>query len=382
MANIMDYIDWRGDISLKISPFNDVDSLILSQLSMLDLEGIVPAPQSGRNITLREAAELFFEDKNRSETPLGFMIPHEIVDIFGKMGKSERFGKMRLAGYVSLTDVSVEQQFAAVSVILGDGSFFVSYRGTDDSLIGWKEDLNLSFMYPIPSQLEAVSYLDRIGKGIRGKIRIGGHSKGGNLAVFAAVKCNKSIRKRIIGVYNNDGPGFSREFLSLPEYAELDGRIRTVVPQSSVVGMLFENDEKYTVVKSTESGLMQHNAFSWEVLGCELVAMEALTSESRELSKRMNGWMRNLDMDARRRFVDAIYSILISTNATTVTELYRDRYAILRSLKNTDKETRQLVFKSFKVLFGEDGKRVMGSIMTALLRSKKRDKDKKDKSEK
>jgi len=244
MSNIVDYVDWRGDLTLKASAFNEIDALILTQLAMIDLDGIVPSPKDGGDVSLSDAAAAFFADKKRSETPLGLIIPKEIIPLFGKLGKSRRFSEMRLCAYVNNTDVDAEQQFSAITVRLGDGSVFVSFRGTDDTLVGWKEDLNLAFLPSIPSQVEAVTYFDNIGKRMRGAIRVGGHSKGGNLAVFSAVKCRNNLRKRIREVYNFDGPGFSREFLSLPAYHDLDGRIKTVVPQSSLVGMLFENDEK------------------------------------------------------------------------------------------------------------------------------------------
>jgi hypothetical protein len=225
-------------------------------------------------------------------------------------------------------------------------------------------------MPTIPSQIEAAEYLDRIARRVYGRLRVGGHSKGGNLAVYAAVKCSPRARRRILTVYNYDAPGFNREFLSLPEYGELGGRLKTVVPQSSVVGMLLENDGKYSVIKSRESGLLQHNAFSWEVLGTEFIRLDELTKESRDMTAVMNEWLSKLDMDARKKFVDAVYNILIATKATTVTELNDDKYSILRALKDTDKETRRMVLKTFGLLFGEGGKQLAGYVAGSLVRSK------------
>ena len=229
----------------------------------------------------------------------------------------------------------------------------------------------MAFLPSIPSQVEAVTYFDRVGKRIRGDIRVGGHSKGGNLAVFSAVKCRDSLRRRIREVYNFDGPGFSREFLSLESYRELDGRIKTVVPQSSLVGMLFENDEKYTVIKSSENGLLQHNALSWETTRDGLCRMPELTSQSREVSRQINGILHELDPEARRRFVEAVYRVLVSTDATTLTELYDDRFAVLRSLSKTDKETRRMVVKILSLMMGEGGGQVFSAVVNALFKSKK-----------
>lgn len=371
MANIIDYVDWRGDVAFAASPFNDIDALIITQLSMVDLSGVVPSDPSDGYISLADAAELYFADKKRESEPVSVVIPSDTYVLFKRIAESKRFGNIKLTAHVSHVDSEREKQFSAITVKPGDGSVFVAFRGTDDTIVGWKEDFNMSFMPTIPSQTEAAEYLDRIARRVYGKLRVGGHSKGGNLAVYAAVKCAPRVRRRILTVYNYDAPGFNREFLSLPEYGELDGRLKTVVPQSSVVGMLLENDGKYSVVKSTESGLLQHNAFSWEVLGTEFVKLEELTKESRDITAVVNEWLSKLDMDSRKRFVDAIYNILITTKATTVTELNDDKYSILRALKDTDKETRRMVLKTFGLLFGEGGKQLAGYVTGSLVKSKK-----------
>lgn len=385
MANITDYVDWRGDVTLSASPFNDIDALILTQLSMVDLSGIVPSDPTDGYISLSDAAELYFADKKRKTEAVSVIIPSETYVLFGKLATSKRFGNMKLTAHVSRTDTEREKQFAALTVKPGDGSTFVAFRGTDDTIVGWKEDFNMAFMPTIPSQTEAAEYLDRVGRKVYGKIRVGGHSKGGNLAVYAAVKCSPRIRRRIVTVYNYDAPGFSREFLALPEYGELGDRLKTMVPQSSLVGMLLENDGRYSVMKSVESGIMQHNAFSWEVKGTEFIMLKELTKESRDMTLVISGWLSKLDIDSRKKFVDAVYSILVATKATTVTELNDDKYAILRALRDTDKETRRMVLKTFGLLFGEGGKQIAGYVTGSLFKSKetnKADKNIKDRKEK
>ena len=382
MANITDYVDWRGDVTLSASPFNDIDALIITQLSMVNLAGVVPSDPGDGYISLADAAELYFADKKRDSEKVSVIIPSETYVLFEKIAKSKRFGNMKLTAHVSHTDAAREKQFAALTVKPGDGSTFIAFRGTDDTIVGWKEDFNMSFMPTIPSQTEAAEYLDKVGRKVYGKLRVGGHSKGGNLAVYAAVKCSPRIRKRILTVYNYDAPGFSREFLALPEYGELGDRLKTMVPQSSLVGMLLENDGRYSVIKSTESGIMQHNAFSWEVKGTEFIMLKELTKESRDMTAVIAEWLSKLDNDARKKFVDAVYSILIATKATTVTELSDDKTAILRALKDTDKETRRMVMKTLGLLFGEGGKQIAGHITSALFKSKASESDKNEKDRK
>lgn len=373
MPNIIDYVNWRGDIKLSASPFNDIDSLIITQIAMVELDGIVPADPEDGYISVADAAEIYFSDQKRCSSNNSVIIPPETYVLFEKIGKSERFGGFKLTAFVNHTDAEREKQFSGLTVKLDDGSYYIAFRGTDDSIVGWKEDFNMSFMSPIPAQEEATEYLNFVGKKIYGRIRLGGHSKGGNLALFSAVNCAARIRRRIIDVYNYDAPGFSREFLERPEYVSLDGRIKSLVPQSSIVGMLFENDKKYKVVKSNETGIMQHNAFSWEVCGREFVLLDQLTRESREMAALMNEWMLRLDLEERKRFIDAIYKILVSTEATTITELNDDKYSILRALRNTDKETRKMVFKTFGDLFSKGGKHLINSITNSMFKTKKQE---------
>lgn len=374
MPNILDYVDWRGDISFSASPFNDIDSLIMTQLSMVDLSGIVPSDPQDGHISLRDAAEMYFADKKRETEPVSVIIPSDTYVLFRKMAESNRFGNMKLTALVSHIDAEREKQFAAITVKPGDGSVFVAFRGTDDTIVGWKEDFNMSFMTAIPSQIEAAEYLDRVAKKVYGKLRVGGHSKGGNLAVYAASNCSKRTRNRILTVYNYDAPGFSKEFFEGEGYIEISGRIRSLVPQSSIVGMLLENDGRFSVVKSTETGIMQHNAFSWEALGTEFVRLDELTKESRDMTAVMHEWLSKMDMEERKKFVDAIYDILVATKATTVTELSDDKYSILRSLKNTDKDTRKMVLKTFGLLFGEGGKQLASYITGSLFKNQKENK--------
>ena len=356
MPNIIDYVKWRGDLSTDASPFNDIDSLILSQITMINFKGIVPPPFETGRISLRDAADTYFADNERSAFSLGKIIPPETKELFLEAGKSERFGRMMLSAYVSYTSIDEETQFAAMTADVGDGSRCVIFRGTDDSLVGWKEDLNLSFMETIPAQTEAQRYLEDVASSFRGKLRVAGHSKGGNLAVYAATKADKSVQKRILTVYNHDAPGFSRAFLSSPEHERIENKIHTIVPQSSVVGMLFENKGEYEIVKSTMSGILQHNPFSWELIGNEFIKLDSLTEEGQRIAKVMNDWMTSATLEEKQKFADALYSILAATEATTLTELYADKYAVVRALKDTDRETRNMVFSVIGIIFEEGGR--------------------------
>ena len=211
----------------------------------------------------------------------------------------------------------------------------------------------MSFINEVPGQRWAVEYLNYIGSVTEGGIRIGGHSKGGNLAVYAAAKCKPEIQSRIIRVYNNDGPGFTNDFLVSQEYLRVKDRVLKLVPQESVIGMLLGNDDNYTVVRSAKSGVIQHNCYLWEVKGRHFVRHGTLTKKTLELSRVLNQWISDKDFDTRRELTDAVYEILTSSDAKTLTDLARDRAALWRALTKVEPKKRDMVFRALTELLSE-----------------------------
>ena len=260
MANIIDYIKWRGDLELKASKFNEIDSLILNRFSYFPLDNLMGKDEV---LSIKELGERFKkEDKNKID-----ILWEDDAELFPLMAESKRFGEMKTLKYVNQIDEETEKQFSAVTILLPDNTIYISYRGTDNTLIGWKEDFNMTFKSHIESQLSAKEYLENVAKKYLDKqIRLGGHSKGGNLALYAAIFADEEIKKRILNVYNNDGPGFNEDIVNLKEYKETIGKVITYIPQDSIFGMLLEHKEKYIIVKSIEKGVMQHDVYSWEVL--------------------------------------------------------------------------------------------------------------------
>ena len=224
MSNVCDYVKWRGDLSIEQSEFNEIDNLILSRFSYFPFDKII---KENEVVTIKELSERFKKQDIR-KLPI---LWKDDVDLFPLMGESERFGKLLATKYINKIDQEQEKQFAAITVLMPDNTIFVSYRGTDNTIVGWKEDLNMSFKSHIASQISAKKYLEIIAQEYPDKkIRIGGHSKGGNVAVYAATFVNKEIKDRIINVYNNDGPGFCDDVIETPEYNEMTKNIHTYIP--------------------------------------------------------------------------------------------------------------------------------------------------------
>ena len=215
MANLYDYLDWRGDLTFAQSPLNEVDSLIFSWIAYVEWDGVLPPPGEGVPLSLKEAAQRYFEiHPAPSEKNAAYSIFPKVSSavLLARLMHCSRYEKVRLCAYANELDEGEQKQFAALTV-LSDEWAYAAYRGTDSSIVGWKEDCFLVFDEAVPAQLSALAYLSQVPEIARGPLYLGGHSKGGNLAVYAGVKCEGSMAARIEKIYNHDGPGFPLSFI-------------------------------------------------------------------------------------------------------------------------------------------------------------------------
>jgi hypothetical protein len=342
MANILDYMHWRGDLSFSESPFCEVDNLILSELVFLDFEEAVPSGFS-ESVTLRDAVSRLNTARETAALTDAVLLPTEILPLAEKCAESRRFGEIGVCGFRSRTDTHLELQFAAVTFLLHDGTAFAAFRGTDDTLTGWKEDFNMTFLPVIPSQSIASRYLSELASVYPLRLRIGGHSKGGNLAIYAAATLPTAMQRRVVQVYNNDGPGFSEAFLASDGYLAIRDRVRSIVPDTSIVGMLLLHAGACTVVRSSKSGLRQHDGFSWEVCGGAFVTADDRTDESKRIERALKGWLTELSAVERKAFVNAVYAILSSSSAETLSDIRTDKTARGRILRGFTSERWRLI---------------------------------------
>jgi hypothetical protein len=353
-SSLYDYLNWRGDLSFENVPFGEVDSLILSMLTYIDYTGLVPETlNSKKPHVLLSVTKEFLRAQNGAIPNMGLIIPKETVTLLARTAKTARFGLIRPFAYVNKICDESQKQFSAISFLLTSGDTFIAFRGTDDTLVGWKENFNMSFMHPVPSQMEAVEYLEYVAEKTKGKILLGGHSKGGNLAVYAAVKASKATQERIAAVYSNDAPGFDTEFIGGEDYKAVRERIYTFVPQSSVVGMLLEHEESYTVVKSRSAGLLQHNGFSWEVMGGSFVKLDDVDEESKLIDRSIKDWLVQMPSEERAAVIDSIYEAISATNAKTLTDLSQDKIKIVKAWNSMDNDARNQVRRCINIVFGK-----------------------------
>ena len=235
-----------------------------------------------------------------------------------KMAKSVRFGKCVVRNYVNDIVTEAEQQFAAMEIVLEDGTSYVSFRGTDDTIIGWKEDFNLSTGV-VPAQKRAIEYLQKISEHTDGMLRVGGHSKGGNLAIYGSVMC-KSAHEKILEIYSNDGPGFSREFQELPEMKEMMPKIIRIIPEYSIIGTLLEHEKEPVIVASSSKGLLQHDGFSWEVQGPALVRRDSLNKTALRFIEILHKWIDGMDTEQKRLLIEDLFATLQASGYENLSE--------------------------------------------------------------
>ncbi len=354
MPHVTDYIQWRGDIPFDNDPLNEVDNLIFCLLSYVDLEGAVPAG-TDHYVTLREAAkEYFFTHSPKDERPLGLIVPREIVALFRQMAEAPRFRDLQLCGYVNEICEKKQVQFSALTIRLPHDTWFAAVRGTDDTIVGWREDFNLSWMDEVPAQRMTADYLDKLPLTDTSRLYVGGHSKGGNLAVWGAVHASDAVRNKIVRVFSNDGPGFSEKMLNSEAYHMLSDRIDCLVPQSSLVGLLLSHDE-CDVIRSSQLGIFQHNGLSWEVMGGSFVRAHRLSTRGMRNDSVVRARIDSMSAEERKQFTELFFGILESTGARTLTELnngsIRNVVAMIRTVSDMDKETKELALYLIGKLF-------------------------------
>lgn len=318
MGNIMDYISWRGDLSFEQSQFNEVDNLILACFSYVNLDGI-SAVTKQKGIGLKKLTKEFMKLHMMKELEADKSFIRLAPFMMMEMAKSVRFGKCVVRNYVNDIVTEAEQQFAAMEIVLEDGTSYVSFRGTDDTIIGWKEDFNLSTGV-VPAQKRAIEYLQKISEHTDGMLRVGGHSKGGNLAIYGSVMC-KSAHEKILEIYSNDGPGFSREFQELPETKEMMPKIIRIIPEYSIIGTLLEHEKEPVIVASSSKGLLQHDGFSWEVQGPALVRRDSLNKTALRFIEILHKWIDGMDTEQKRLLIEDLFATLQASGYENLSEV-------------------------------------------------------------
>lgn len=315
-GNLFDYLEWRGDLTFAQSPLNPIDALAFSSLAYMNLPLL-----AGEKMTLDELYPLWLaQPKEEQFRGLDFSRPAN-CQLMDKVCHSIRFRNVEVTNYREKTSVESEIQFSAMTFLLPSGEAFLAFRGTDNTLVGWKEDFNMAFTDGTPAQLEAAAYAAEYARENPGQpLYFGGHSKGGNLAVWGAVHLSAEYRSRVRRVYSNDGPGFSNHLTESAAYREMESRILSYVPESSVVGVLMGCCD-YITIKSSSVSVLQHAPLTWRIVGKHFVYETERTKSGKYVDRLFNGMMAKLDKDELSLFIEDVYKELRSGNSRTVTDL-------------------------------------------------------------
>lgn len=319
MANILDYLQWRGDLPFAVSPFNEVDNYILCKLGTPDYAGMVPPDGQ---VPLCMAVNRYFSGEERN---MGVFASDLTESMLRLASQTLRFSPVRAGDYINIVDPVVEEQFSALTLWLPDGSRYVSFRGTDDTIVAWKEDFLLSVEDVIPAQRDAAEYLLRQARKEPGKLYVGGHSKGGNLAVYAAMMAPPEVQDRIAAVYNNDGPGFRRDITVDPRYQRIRSKVHTIVSQYTMVGVLLNRETNCTIVCSDQSGIAAHDGFHWQVKGTAFERCDDFSQSTKAFENALKEIAKRMDEQEQRALVDSTFEVLTSTGAVTLTDLTEQR---------------------------------------------------------
>ena len=327
-------------------PINEVDALILAQLTYFDFQGIVGGLEEKKE--WRSVASLY-KAENFSFMTSKIIQSEFNLELFAALCASPRYRDIIVNFYVEKHSVDEEEQFAAITFKLPTGEIVVAYRGTDTTMIGWKEDFNMTFLSPVPSQLSAADYLQQVADKTSENIYIVGHSKGGNLAVYGAAHSATSIQDRINAIYNFDGPGFSKEFLESDDYGYVGNKIIKFIPEGSIVGMLLENSGNINFVQSSGLGVLQHIAFSWKIANDKFQKTENNSGIAKKIDRDIDAWVSELDLHDRKIFIDTVFSIISSANINTLYDFTK------LGLKETE-----VIYKAIKELKEKDEKTYFG----------------------
>lgn len=359
MGTIIDYLKEYGDYTFIERPMNEVDSLVLCQFSYLKFDGIVPELSSDRPfVTIEYLAghqekDKLFADERYLESNMA---------LFDGMLNSVRYRGLKMNYYINRIEPEKEMQFSAITYLLEDGVIYLAYRGTDETIIGWKEDFNLAFSEPIPGQLYSVEYMNEVAGKCKGSFYTGGHSKGGNFAVYASMNCEPQVQERIVKIFSHDGPGFRPEIKEQGHYERIADRIVKIIPHSSLVGMLFKSHgDDYIVVESNTFGLLQHDPYTWLVKEDGFQKAKDIYKGRKFMDDSLNEWILSLDQEHIRAFVDALYEIVSASEAATLIDFTSDwkknMTAVAAAAKELDSETAEMIKRIVASLFEVIGER-------------------------
>lgn len=352
MTNIIDYIKWRGDLSFEESKVNIVDLYILSLLPIFEFDNIAyeydPLIKDPKEMTISELSKKYFEI-NKNNKNLGLLLPPKLIELLRELGKSKRFNNIKTSNYINILDYEKEEQFSAM-IFHFPNSILISYSGTDDTIIGWKENFNMLVLEKIPSQTRAEEYARYITKTYDKPIITSGHSKGGNMAIFGGLAIPN---ENLLNVLAFDAPGVNENISKSIEYQRILPKLKEFIPEESIIGRLFIHKSSYYVVKSSKKGIYQHDPLSWRIMGKDFVYSKSLSKEAIEIDKKIKKIISEMTEEEKKGFSEALYKIFTKPNVIRLKDLEGKTFNLVSAYFKLDKKDKKVLHKPLLKLLGE-----------------------------
>lgn len=362
---IYDYLNWWGNLSFEQVPFNDVYSLILSELSYISCDDYIK-----ENMTIGELS-LYCQNALK-DAKSEFSLIYESTNLVQILNNYSRFKDISIIRYCNDIDYCKEKQFSAMTFVLPQCCLYIAFRGTDDTILGWKEDFNMIYREKVPSQEEAVKYTEQVIKDYKiilnkkghffkyPHVYLAGHSKGGNLAIYAGVKLDRKIKKYVKKIYNFDGPGFNQSFLKTTEYQEMKDKIITFRPQGSVIGGLLYHDCRQIIVSSFSHTMMQHSGFTWKIKADKFKVCDQLDERCIKINDEINKILESMDNVQKESFVNEFFELLNQSNIKMVCDITENKLNKLitgmKGFKNMSSVNRTISLTLLKYMLLLEGK--------------------------
>lgn len=340
MYTLEDYLYFRGDLGFDVSPVNEIDEMVFSIIGKADFTGIL-----GEN-EIKEYSEVFdrfFESKDCNENlRFGLLASKKLMKTMLDISRCRRFAGIKICNFVKRVSTEITEQMSALTVLGPDDRIYVTFRGTDDTLIGWKENCELAIMDSVPAQRDAAAYLESIAEVFRGPLRVTGHSKGGNLAVYAAAHADARTQEKIEKIISYDGPGFPKEFFETAGYYVIKNRTVTMVPKASIVGMMMENAGMMDVIDCESEGVAAHDVLTWGISQKRFLRAQELSEKSVVFRGALEKTLDKMDIGERQEMVDELFTVLSSTGADELLDFTENTFAQALTLSKNFRKSKEL----------------------------------------
>lgn len=330
MNDIFEYIDKYKNFKFSQIGVTEIDNAIFSRLAYLDFTQF-----AGK--TIGEISEKYLYSENEKKTM------EQTQELLKAISKTKRYKYVTVCDINEIFDEDSANAFYAVTFEIQKDLFFVAFRGTDDKIASYYEDAELAYTFPIRSQTAALSYISTALSNRDGEFYLAGHSKGGNLAMFAFLFLRDDEKERIIRVYNNDGPGFPEEIAAVIFTHSTRDKIISILPEDSIIGRMLTLGGKIKIVKSDALAAFQHNMFTWDVNGAQFADGKKFSLLSEYMEDSLSESLENLPPEKIKRVTEAIFAIAKNSGIKSLKDINIKNYkgivtALIEFSKRSDEE--------------------------------------------